>query len=94
MPSHQKRREPLPRGYQFGDARLPFFAELFGDGLIVARTDYRGDMPVWQMNAHREIEGYRSALRGSRLIVNPDGTLPEQPFAPGLTLRAQGPWNG
>ncbi len=86
MPSHQKRREPLPRGYQFGDARLPFFAEVFGDGLIVARTVYRGDMPVWQMNAHREIE----SIRDSRVAVNADFTIPEQPFAPGLTLRAQG----
>lgn len=22
MPSHQERREPLPKGYQFGDGRL------------------------------------------------------------------------
>lgn len=24
MPSHQERREPLPEGYQFGDARSSF----------------------------------------------------------------------
>lgn len=52
MPSHQLRRDPLPAGYQFGDAR-----------------------PI-----------------PSTIEVGPDGLIARQPFAPGLTLKKQGPW--
>jgi hypothetical protein len=30
MPSHQERREPLPKDYQFGDAGLPMTHGQFG----------------------------------------------------------------
>jgi hypothetical protein len=71
MPSHQKRREPLPKGYQFGDAGKPRIAIRF-----VKQYDIKADTHPTRIPA-----------------LSPDFSR-DQPFAPGLTLRAQGEWNG
>jgi hypothetical protein len=73
MPSHQDRREPLPKGYQFGDCGKRQY------------QDY--DRLVEAMDKATVIVGdpIEMDLRTMKII--------EQPFAPGLTLRAQGDWS-
>lgn len=40
MPSHQERREPLPKGYQFGDAGNTFkFGGMYLDEAVAALAD-------------------------------------------------------
>lgn len=52
MPSHQERREPLPKGYQFGDAAWSSAMKALDDsnGVVVGRTLQAGDGRVlWQL---------------------------------------------
>ncbi len=68
MPSHQDRREPLPKGYQYGDAVLG--PELMregwhvgghiGDKIVIARVD---DSVDWRL-VKSNIVGWNDLDRG------------------------------
>lgn len=47
-----RKRDPLPRGYQFGDAASAIAMRALDDSdgsRVIARTDMRGNRIVWQM---------------------------------------------
>lgn len=57
MPSHQERREPLPKGYQFGDARGGMYIERAAIGLGRAAADEFAKRYLNVIEGEHDIEG-------------------------------------